>query len=106
MSNRGNDNRLQDRPPLANAETISNGVYTWDNIFKNGKKQLSNTRCSQKRGVRTFWRSSSADAKVREEGGNVLGTRADIPIWYLKTIMKQAVPLQPMEDSMQKQVDA
>ena len=57
--------------------------------------------CSQKRGVRICERKNSADTKVNEEGGGVdaLGAGAEIPLQQplMKTMVRQAVPLQPME---------
>ena len=44
--------------------------------------------------------NSSADTKVREEGGGggAPGARAEIPLQpMVKTMVRQAVPLQPME---------
>ena len=44
--------------------------------------------------------NNSADAKVSEEGVGVgaPGAGAEIPLWpVVKTMVKQAVPLQPME---------
>ena len=45
-------------------------------------------------------RNHSADTKVKEEGGGggAPGARAEIPLQpMLKTMVRQAVPLQPME---------
>ena len=52
------------------------------------------------RGVRRCERNNSADTKVSEEGGGggAPGTRAEIPLQpVVKTMVRQAVPLQPME---------
>ncbi|PKU49491.1 protein pxr1-like [Limosa lapponica baueri] len=50
------------------------------------------------RRVRICERINSADTKVRRRGGHGLGTRADIPLQpVVKTMVRQAVPLQPME---------
>ena len=52
------------------------------------------------RGVRICERNNSADTKVSEEGGGggAPGTRAEIPLQpVVKTMVRQAVPLQPME---------
>jgi len=55
-------------------------------------------------------RNNSADMKARKEGGGggIPGARAEIfPLQPLvKTMVRQAVPLQPMEDLMPEQVDA
>ncbi|KAK4824024.1 hypothetical protein QYF61_009615 [Mycteria americana] len=71
-----------------------------DNIFKKGEEKLRDTSSSQKRGVRICERNNSADTQVSEEGGGggASGTRAEIPLQPLvKTMVRQAVPLQPME---------
>ena len=76
----------------------------------------------QERGVRRCERNNSADTKVREEegGGGAPGAGAEIPLQpMVKTMVRQAVPLQPMEvhggadihlqpveDPMPEQVDA
>ncbi|KAK4811165.1 hypothetical protein QYF61_019796 [Mycteria americana] len=55
---------------------------------------------SWKRGVRICERNNSADTKVSEEGGGrgAPGTRAEIPLQpVVKTMVRQAVLLQPME---------
>ena len=47
-----------------------------------------------------LFRSNSADTKVSEEGGGggAPGARAEIPLQpMVKTMVRQAVPLQPME---------
>ncbi|GAB0209984.1 acid sphingomyelinase-like phosphodiesterase 3b [Grus japonensis] len=87
-------------PPLAKAEPISDGgsasVITY--LRRGGENLLHNS--SQKRGVRICERNNSADTKVSEEGGGggAPGTRAKIPLQpMVKTMVKQAVPLQPME---------
>ena len=52
------------------------------------------------RGVRRCERNNSADTKVREEGGGggAPGAGAEIPLQpVVKTMVRQAVPLQPME---------
>ena len=50
--------------------------------------------------MRACKRNSSADTKVSEEGGggDAPGTGAEIPLQpMVKTMVRQAVPLQPME---------
>ena len=50
--------------------------------------------------MRRCERNNSADTKVREEGGGggVPGAKAEIsPQPMMKTMVRQAVPLQPME---------
>ena len=52
------------------------------------------------RGVRICERNNPADTKVSEEGGGggAPGARAEIPLQpVVKTMVRQAVPLQPME---------
>ena len=52
------------------------------------------------RGVRTCKRNNPADTKVSEEGGggDAPGTTAEIPLQpVVKTLVRQAVPLQPRE---------
>ena len=54
----------------------------------------------QERGVRRCERNNSADTKVSEEGGGggAPGTGAEIPLQpVVKTMVRQAVPLQPPE---------
>ena len=57
--------------------------------------------CSScERGVRICERNNPADPQVSEErgGGGAPGARAEIPLQVVgKTMVKQAVPLQPME---------
>jgi len=54
----------------------------------------------QERGVRICDRNNSADTKVSEAGGegDAPGAEAEIPLQPLeKTMVRQAVPLQPMD---------
>ena len=54
----------------------------------------------RERGVRRCERNNSADTKVSEEGGGggAPGAGAEIPLQpVVKTMVRQAVPLQPME---------
>ncbi|KAM9590860.1 uncharacterized protein ACIBXB_005909 [Morphnus guianensis] len=83
-------------PPLAKAEPISNsGSASVITYLRKGKKLLCNS--SWKRGVRICKRNNSADTKV-SEGGGAPGARAEIPLQpMVKTVVRQAVPLQPME---------
>ncbi|GAB0179144.1 AN1-type zinc finger protein 5-like [Grus japonensis] len=99
-------------PPLAKAEPISDGgSASGVTELRKGKKLLRDS--SQRRGVRT---------QVSAEGGagGAPGAGAEIPLQpMVKTMVRQAVPLQPMEvhsgadihlqpveDPMLKQVDA
>ena len=62
------------------------------------KKLLHN--CSRERRVRIYERNNSADTKVREEGGGggAPGARAELLLQpMVKTMVRQAVRLQPME---------
>ncbi|KAK4815368.1 hypothetical protein QYF61_001356 [Mycteria americana] len=86
---------------LAKAEPISDGhsasVITY---LRRGKKLLHNSNCSWREELRICWINNSADTKVSEEGGGggAPGTRAEIPLQpMVKTMVRQAVPLQPME---------
>ncbi|GAB0179801.1 epimerase family protein SDR39U1 [Grus japonensis] len=95
-------------PLLAKAEPISDGGSTSRvTELRGGKKknkppnQKQEQLFSQKRGVRRCERNNSADTQVSEEGGGggAPGTGAEIPLQPVeKTMVKQAVPLQPMED--------
>jgi len=108
---------------LAKAEPISNGGSTSViAYFRKGKNLLGNSSSSQKRGLRRFDRNNFADTKVSEEGerGGAPGVGREIPLQSLeKTMVRQAVPLQPKEvhngadthlqpvkDPMPEQVDA
>ena len=54
----------------------------------------------RERGLRICERNNSADTKVSEEGGGggAPGAGAEIPLQPVgKTMVRQAVPLQPME---------
>ncbi|GAB0209021.1 epimerase family protein SDR39U1 [Grus japonensis] len=85
--------------PLAKAEPISNGgsasVITY--LRRRGNKPAQQ---QPERGVRICERNNYADTKVSEEGegGGAPGTRAEIPLQsVVKTMVRQAVPLQSME---------
>ncbi|KAM9590862.1 uncharacterized protein ACIBXB_005912 [Morphnus guianensis] len=86
-------------PPLPKAEPISNsGSASVIAYLRRGKKLLRNG--SRRRGVRICERNNPADAKVSEEGGggDAPGARAEIPLHpMVKTMVRQAVPLQLME---------
>ncbi|KAK4815591.1 hypothetical protein QYF61_004806 [Mycteria americana] len=82
-------------PPLAKAEPISNSgstsVITYLRMGKN---------CSWERGVRIRERNNPADTKVSGEGGggDAPGAGAEIALQpTVKTMVRQAVPPQPME---------
>ncbi|GAB0184906.1 epimerase family protein SDR39U1 [Grus japonensis] len=83
-------------PPLAKVEPISTSVITY---LRRGKK-ASGQLLQPERGMRRCERNSSADPKVSAEGGGggAPGTRAEIPLQPVeKTMVRQAVHLQPME---------
>ncbi|GAB0182915.1 AN1-type zinc finger protein 5-like [Grus japonensis] len=84
-------------PLLAKAKPISNsGSASGVTELRREKK----TKQKTERGVRICERNNSADTKVtKEEGaGGAPGTGAEIPLQPLKkTMVRQAVPLQPME---------
>ncbi|KAK4829932.1 hypothetical protein QYF61_007655 [Mycteria americana] len=64
------------------------------------KKKSDYLNNSQRRGVRICESNNPADTKVSEEGGErgALGTGAEILLQpVVKTMVRQAVPLQPME---------
>ncbi|KAK4810783.1 hypothetical protein QYF61_008755 [Mycteria americana] len=88
-------------PPLAKVEPISDGGSTSVITYlRREKKLLRNS--SQKRGVRICERNNSADIKVSEEGGGggAPGARPEIALQpVVKTMVRQVVPLQPMEVS-------
>ncbi|GAB0180481.1 hypothetical protein GRJ2_000513400 [Grus japonensis] len=86
-------------PPLAKAKPISDGGsasgITWLRRGKNHQEQLQPAR-----GVRRCERNNPADTKVSAEGGagGAPGAGAEIPLQPLeKTMVRQAVPLQPTE---------
>ncbi|KAK4832385.1 LOW QUALITY PROTEIN: hypothetical protein QYF61_022240 [Mycteria americana] len=61
------------------------------------------TTTAVERGVRICERNNSSDTKVSEEGGGggVPGVRAEIPLRsVVKTMVRQAVPLQPMVEQI------
>ncbi|GAB0175773.1 acid sphingomyelinase-like phosphodiesterase 3b [Grus japonensis] len=86
-------------PLLAKAEPISNGDSASGIRVEKGKKSTAGEQ-QPERGVRCE-RNNSADTKVSAEGGggDAPGTRAEIPLQpVVKTMVRQAVPLQPMEE--------
>ncbi|KAK4830727.1 hypothetical protein QYF61_013177 [Mycteria americana] len=73
-------------------------LHFWKFYPEKGEKLLCNS--SQKRGVRICERNNSADTKVTEEGGGggAPGPGAEISLQpMVKTMVRQAFPLQPME---------
>ncbi|GAB0202797.1 epimerase family protein SDR39U1 [Grus japonensis] len=82
-------------PPLAKAKPISASVITY---LRRETKQLESF-CSW----REEWEDvrNSADTKVSADGGagGAPGAGAEIPLQpVVKTMVKQAVPLQPVEE--------
>jgi len=85
-------------PPLA--KPIDSGNASGIMYLRKGKTLLRNTSSSQKKGERICERNNSADTKVSAEGGGggAPGASAEIPLQpMVKTTVRQAVPLQPME---------
>ncbi|GAB0194454.1 acid sphingomyelinase-like phosphodiesterase 3b [Grus japonensis] len=83
-------------PPLAKAKPIKR---LCDNIFKKENKGVKGSFCNQREEREDV--RNSADTKVSADGGGggAPGTRAEIPLPpVVKTMVKQAVPLQPMEE--------
>ncbi|GAB0210172.1 hypothetical protein GRJ2_003483000 [Grus japonensis] len=85
-------------PLLAKAEPISDSGSTSVITYLRRGKNCCTTAAAE-RGVRICERNNSADTKGSGGGGGgVPGTRAEIPLQPVeKTIVRQAVPLQPME---------
>jgi len=87
-------------PPLPKAKSISNGCSASGMTYlRRGKNCGGNG--SQERGLRLCERNNSADTKVSEEGkgGGAQDAGAECcPLQLMmKTMVRQAVPLQPME---------
>ncbi|GAB0192075.1 acid sphingomyelinase-like phosphodiesterase 3b [Grus japonensis] len=84
---------------LAKAEPISDGgSASGITELRRGRKPL---QLQPERGVRIHERNNSADTKVSEGGGGegAPGAGAEIPLQPVEmTMVRQAVPLQPMED--------
>ncbi|GAB0182113.1 RIMS-binding protein 3A-like [Grus japonensis] len=99
MSNKVSVSRLQDRPTTGQGQAHHRRwLHFWDNTDRKRKK-TTKSNCRE-RGVRGV-RNNSTDIKVSEKGrgGGARGTEAEIPLQPMeKTMVKQAVPLQPMED--------
>ena len=87
-------------PLLAKAEPISDSGNASVITFLRRKKSWDSEKQPPERGVRTCKRNNPADTKASEEGGggDAPGTGAEIPLQpMVKTMVRQAVPLQPME---------
>ncbi|XP_075356581.1 uncharacterized protein LOC142409205 [Mycteria americana] len=86
-------------PPLAKAEPISDGgSASGITYLRTGEKKP--VQLQLERGVRICERNNSADTKGSEEGGagGAPGAGAEIPLQpMVKTMVRQAVPLKPME---------
>ncbi|XP_072707914.1 uncharacterized protein [Ciconia boyciana] len=84
--------------PLAKAEPVGDGgSASGITYLRSGGKTA---QLQMERGVRICERNSPADTKASEErgGGGAPGAGAEIPLQPLvKTMVRQAVPLQPME---------
>ncbi|GAB0183553.1 acid sphingomyelinase-like phosphodiesterase 3b [Grus japonensis] len=89
-------------PPLAKAKPISDsgstsGVTELRRVEKNPVQE----KWQPEKGVRICERNNSADTKVSAEGGTggAPGAGTEIPLQpMVKAMVKQAVPLQPMEE--------
>ena len=87
-------------PPPAKAEPISDSGNASGITFLRRKKSWDRGKRQLERGVRTCKRNNPADTKVSEEGGggDAPGAGAEIPLQpVVKTMVRQAVPLQPRE---------
>jgi len=100
MSDRPNASWLQDGPVAGQGRAHQQWwKHLCDNIFKKGKKKTA-VQQQPERGVRICESNNSADTKVSEGGGGrgAPGTGAEVPLQPMeKTMVRQAVPLQPME---------
>ena len=88
-------------PSPAKAEPISDSSNAFVITFLRRKKSWDRQKRQLEREVRTCKRTSPADPQVSEErgGGDAPGTGAEIPLQpvVMKTMVRQAVPLQPRE---------
>ncbi|GAB0205317.1 hypothetical protein GRJ2_002997300 [Grus japonensis] len=86
---------------LAKAEPINNsGSSSGVTELRRGKTKNHQEKLQPERGVRMCEGNNSADTQASEEGraGGAPGTRAEILLQPVeKTMVRQAVPLQPME---------
>jgi len=84
---------------LAKAKPISDaGSASVITYLRRGKK-MHKVKLQQEKGVRICERNHSTNTKVNEEGGGggVPGARAEVPLQpVMKTMVRLAVPLQPM----------
>jgi len=80
-------------PLLAKDESISDSGRASRIAYLRRKKKVCDGHLQLERGVRICERNNSADTKVSEEGGGggAPGARAE------KTMVRQAVPLQPID---------
>ncbi|GAB0188687.1 hypothetical protein GRJ2_001334000 [Grus japonensis] len=88
-------------PPLAKAEPISDGGSASGVTELRREEKIHQNHLQPERGVRRCERNNSADTQVSAEGGagGAAGTGAEIPLQPVeKTLVRQAVPLQPVED--------
>ena len=94
----------------AKAESISDSGSASVITHLRRKKKLRGTQKRQlERELRMRKRNNPADTKVSEEGGGGGAPRAgaDIPLQpMVKTMVKQAIPLQPVEDPTPEHVGA
>ncbi|GAB0186353.1 acid sphingomyelinase-like phosphodiesterase 3b [Grus japonensis] len=91
---------------LAKAEPISDGGSASGVMYlKRGKKTCATATAAREKSEK----NNSADTKISAEGGagGSPGTGAEIPLQRLdKTVVRQAVPLQPMEVNDGADIDA
>ena len=88
-------------PPQAKAEPFSDSSNTSVITSLRREKKLQQSQKWQlERGVRIYERNSPADPQVSAEGrgGGAPGAGAEVPLQpTVKTMVRQAVPLQPRE---------
>jgi len=85
--------------PLAKTKLTSNGGSASMIVYLRKEKKTT-VQLQPEGGLRLCERNNSGDTKVSEEGGGggAPGTGVEIPLQpVVKTTVRQAVPLQPME---------
>ena len=100
MSDKVNASASKTDPPLAKAEPISNSGSASGITYLSRGKVTAQQQLQPESGVRLCERNSSADTKVSGEGGGggAPDAGAEIPLQpMVKTMVRQAVPRQPME---------
>ncbi|GAB0177871.1 hypothetical protein GRJ2_000252400 [Grus japonensis] len=87
-------------PPLAKAEPTSDSGSASAVTYLRWRKKPHQEQLQLERGVTACESNNSADTQISAEGGGggAPGTGAEIPLQPMeKTMVRQAVPLQPME---------